>query len=213
MTHTLHRRGDRESLAEDYVMLIMASRGINLEGSAEKMRQIWAVLSRYEQDLANFGTNRIGISQQVTLNELKDRWKDFNRIGHAVFKDRESLKACLRELKDGNFGISIVISGLCDEIDALCTEIGLSPHTVEYSLDVHGTTERLPSREILEITTMCGHALISPRLVEEMIGQIRSGKKTHAEAARELSRICDCGIFNPYRAEKLLRVMGLKEAL
>jgi hypothetical protein len=213
MTHTLHRTGTPESLRNDYVMLIMASRGINLDGSSEKIRQIWAVLSRYKQDLTNFGTNRIGNSHQVSLDDLTSRWKDANRIGHAVFKDREALKACLRELKDGNFGISIVISGLCGEIDDLCAEIGLSPHTVEYSLDVHGTTERLPAGDILEITTMCGHALISPHLVDEMIRQIHDGKKTHAEAARELSRICDCGIFNPYRAEKLLRTMASKEAL
>jgi hypothetical protein len=213
MTHTLHRTGTPESLGDDYVMLIMASRGINLDGSSEKIKQIWTVLSRYEPSLTNFGTNRIGNSHQVSLEDLANRWKDANRIGHAVFHDREALKACLRELKDGDFGISIVISGLCGEIDALCAEIGLSPHTVEYSLDVQGTTERLPTMDILEITTMCGHALVSPHLVEEMIRQIHGGRKTYAEAARELSRICDCGVFNPYRAEKLLRVMISKETL
>ena len=207
MTHTLHRTGDVESLREDYVMLIMPSRGVNLEGSAEKVKQIWTVLSRYQDDLTNFGTNRIGNSHQVSLEEIRKNWKETNRIAHAVFKNRGALKACLRELKEQDFGISIVISGLCDEVDSLCSEIGLSPHTVEYSLDVQGKTERLPGKGILEITTMCGHALISPHLVMKVVEGVKKGTMTYGQAANELSRICDCGIFNPYRAEKLLRKM------
>jgi len=97
-----------------------------------------------------------------------------------------------------NFGC---ISGLCQEVETICEEIGLVPHTIEYSLDIQGKTERLPEDAVLEITTMCGHALVSPHLVEEMVDQINRGKRTYAEAARELSRICDCGIFNPHRAE------------
>jgi len=209
MTHTLHRTGEAESLGEDYVMLIMPSREVNLEGSVEKVKQIWGVLSQYQDDLTNFGTNRIGNSHQVSLEEIRKNWKETNRIAHAVFKNRSALKACLRELKEQDFGISVVISGLCGEVTSLCSEIGLSPHTVEYSLDVQGKTERLPGKGILEITTMCGHALISPHLVTKVVEKIKKGTMTYGQAANELSRICDCGIFNPYRAEKLLRKMTL----
>jgi hypothetical protein len=34
--------------------------------------------------------------------------------------------------------------------------------------------------------------------------KIRDGKTTSGKAAGELSRQCICGIFNPYRAGKLL---------
>ena len=208
MTHTLHRKGDPESLSEDFVMLFIASRKVDLKGSVEKIKQIWEVISHYKKDLINFGTNRIGNSHQVSLEKIKENWKETNRAGNIVFKDRKVLKACLKELKERNLGISVVISGLCQEVETICEEIGLVPHTIEYSLDIQGKTERLPEDAVLEITTMCGHALVSPHLVEEMVDQINRGKRTYAEAARELSRICDCGIFNPHRAEKLLRKMN-----
>jgi hypothetical protein len=204
VTHTLHRRGDNDSLSEDYVMLIMPARGINFDGSEEKMRQIWEVISRYEGELANFGNASNGNSHRTTMEVLK---KATSVIAHVVFKDRETLKACLKELKERDFGISVVISGLYEDVERLSAEVGLSPHTVEHSLGIHGKTERLPEENVLEITTMCGHAMVSANLVTHLVAEINEGKTTHEEAANELSRMCDCGIFNPYRAEKLLRKM------
>ncbi len=36
MTHTLHRRGSEESLDKDYVLLCMAAKGINEDGSEDQ---------------------------------------------------------------------------------------------------------------------------------------------------------------------------------
>ncbi|MFB3886286.1 MAG: hypothetical protein ACE144_13755 [Thermodesulfobacteriota bacterium] len=207
MTHTLHRRGSIEDLHGDYVLLYMQARGVNLEGNEAKLRQIWEVFSHYETELANFGNSDDGNSHTTTMEALK---KTRAYIGHAVFKDRETLKACLKELKDRDIGVSIVVSGIYEEVERLCSEIGLSPHTVEHSLGTHGKTERLPGEDVLEITTMCGHALVSPNLVLQMVDEINQGKRTHGEAAIELSRVCDCGIFNPLRAERILRKMTSK---
>ena len=205
MTHTLHRRGDNESLSEDYVMLIMPARGVNFDGSEEKMKQIWEIISHYEGELSNFGNASNGNSHRTTMEVLK---KATSMIAHAVFKDRETLKSCLRELKERDFGISVVISGLYEDVEKLCAEVGLSPHTVEHSLGIHGNIERLPDENVLEITTMCGHAMVSPNLITHLLTEIDEGKIAYEEAAKELSRMCDCGIFNPYRAEKLLREMS-----
>ncbi len=49
--------------------------------------------------------------------------------------------------------------------------------------------------------------MVSPNLVLHMVQEIDEGQTTHEEAAKELSGMCDCGIFNPYRTEKLLRKM------
>ena len=124
-----------------------------------------------------------------------------------VFKDREALKACLQEMKEKDFGISVVISGLYEEVKKICSELGLSPHTVNQSLGIHGKTERLPEEKVLEIITMCGHAMVSSNLVLHMSKEIKEGKITCEKAAKELSRLCDCGVFNTYRAEKLLQKM------
>jgi pyridoxine 5'-phosphate synthase PdxJ len=204
MTHTLHRRGTVGDLQGDYVLLFMQARGVNREGNEAKVGQLWELLSHYEAELANFGNMDDGNSHTTTMEVLK---KATAYMGHAVFKDRETLKACLRELKDRDIGVSVVVSGIHEDVDKLSREIGLSPHTVEHSLGTHGNTACLPEEHVLEITTMCGHALVSPNLVVEMAEQIQRGKLTYHEAAVELSRICDCGIFNPGRAEKILRRM------
>ena len=202
MTHTLHRRGDIKSLKEDYVMLIMASRDVNMEGSQEKMKQIWDLLSRHEADLVNYGNITAGNREQVQISELGNHP---SRLLHAVFKDRESLKSCLKEIKEENFGLSVVLSGVYEEVEKICAELGLKPHTVEYSLGIHGKAEKLPKEKVLDITTMCGHAMVSPNLVLHKAKEIKEGRITSNDAAKELTKGCACGIFNPFRAEKLLR--------
>lgn len=191
-------------------MLVLPSRGINREGSEEKMRQIWEVISHYGRNLTNFGNHNPTWGKTPPYN-LEDLKKTASWIAHAVFKDRESIKACLQEMKERNFGISVVISGIYEEVEKICSELGLSPHTVNQSLGIYGKTDRLPEERVLEITTMCGHAMVSPNLVLHLASGINKGKITCEKAAKELSRMCDCGIFNPYRAEKLLRRITSKE--
>ena len=204
MTHTLHRRGNLESLKHDFVLLIMPAKGVNADGSEEKMHQIWGLLAKYENYLINFGNATTGNSHQVDIDTLQGKTSP---LIHAVFKDRDVLKSCLMEIKEGNFGLSVVVSGIYEETEHLCKEINLSPHTVEYSLGVHGRTERLPPEDILEISTMCGHAMVSSNLIMHMVEEIAAGRTTSVKAAEELSRGCACGIFNPYRAQELLEKM------
>jgi hypothetical protein len=206
MTHTLHRQGSVEDLHEDYVLLLRTSRFVNHEGSEKTMQQIWEVISHYREDLVNFGNHNPNWGSGE-LYDLEALQKTKSRIIHVVFKDREKIKACLKEIKERDFGISVVVSGLCGETEKICSEIGITPHTVNYSLGIHGNTERVPKREVLEIHTMCGHAMVATNLIRHMVDQINGGKISCAAAAKKLSRMCDCGIFNTYRAEKLLRSM------
>jgi 16S rRNA (cytosine967-C5)-methyltransferase len=62
-----------------------------------------------------------------------------------------------------------------------------------------------PGENVLEIQTMCGHAMVSSHLVLHLIREIEAGATTCKAAAKELARMCDCGIFNAYRAEKILK--------
>jgi hypothetical protein len=207
LTHSLHRRGAVEDLKEDFIMLFLLSR-IKPQGTYETMRQIWDVLSHYEHHLVNFGTpnpNRDG-GELHNLEQLKTSID--SRMIMAVFKNRETLTDCLKEIKERNFGISLVISGLYKEIGKTCAETRLSPHTVNLSLGIHGNTMRLPDENVLEIHTMCGHAMVSSRLILHLVEQIKKGRTTCDKAAKELSRMCDCGIFNTHRAEKILQRMA-----
>jgi len=207
MTHTLHRSGDANSLKEDYVLLALTVPNVNREGSEEKMRQIMEVASRYEKEIVNFAVPFPSKGRQPKTIKEAGQVVSTNYIEHVVFKSRDSLKKCLKELKHRNLGISIVISGIYEDTLQICREIGISPHTVALSLGIHGKTDRLPDKDVLEITTMCGHHLVAPNLVEETVDVITKGKMTHKEGAEELSKQCLCGVFNPYRAEKLLNKM------
>ena len=205
MSHSLHRRGNAESLRDDYVMLIMTSPDrANDPDIKSRMQEAWDVLSSFQADLTNFGSVRGGGRHRKSIKEFKEEGKF---LMHAVFKDRDVMKACLNEIKNKDLGLSVTVSGNFDEVKGACREIGLVPHTVQYSLGIIGKTELLPDEKVLEITTMCGHAMVSPNLLAHLMKKIEAGKLTHAEAALELSRQCECGIFNPVKAERLLRQM------
>ena len=202
MTHSLHRRGDDRSLMEDYVVIFMPSKGINLEGAQEKIRKLWDLCSHY--DIVNFGNVTNGNKYNLSLEELK---KCQTLVAQVVFKDKGTLTRFLKELKEANLGLSTVVSGLYDEVKACCATLGDKIHTVEHSLGIHGQTQKLPPENILEVTTMCGHALVSSNLVKGMAEEVKKGRKTPEAAGDELARHCACGIFNPYRAAQLLKKM------
>ncbi len=126
-------------------------------------------------------------------------------IGHAVFKDKETLSKFVKELKEADLGLSTVLSGLYDEVKGCCGSLGIKLHTVEHSLGVHGNTKKLPPENVLEIHTMCGHALIAPNLIEAMVEEIKKGKKTAEAAADELARQCPAGSSTPIGRPSCLR--------
>ena len=93
---------------------------------------------------------------------------------------------------------------------AVLEETGVIPHTINYSFGVWGKKELLPNKNILAITTMCGHHIISPRLVERLIEDVKKEETTSGRAAERLTQMCPCGIFNQVRAEKLIQKMADK---
>jgi hypothetical protein len=53
--------------------------------------------------------------------------------------------------------------------------------------------------------------MVAAQLVERRARDIRSGKITTTQAAKELAKLCVCGIFNPIRAEKLLLAIAERQ--
>lgn len=208
MTHTLHRRGSATELSKDFVVLAMAARGINREGSAVKLAKILEIYSKHHPVI--YG-NVAGNSIRSSLSYMMENTHD-NTVSHAVFRSEEDLVDVLEELKKADLGISIVVSGLFDHVGQCCKVAGLKPHTVNMSLGVFGKTELLPSENILQIETMCGHNMIGVPLIEDKIKKIRAGRLTPEEAAKEMARNCHCGIFNWERAARILNRIVEKEA-
>jgi hypothetical protein len=201
MTHTLHRKGELEDLQEDFIVFAMSAKTVNAKGSAHKMRRFFEILERYGP--VNYGDMKTGSIMNSQRTVIYKGIRDAS-IVHFAFTDKEIVKRVLGDLKEAQLGISVVVSGLVDVIDQLCRQVGLKMHTVEFSGGIHGKLGLLPERTILEITTMCGHGMVASSLVKEMVRQVRKGKKTIPEAAGELAKPCQCGIFNPKRAEIVL---------
>ena len=204
MTHTLHRRGTAESLSEDYVMLTIQAVGINDDGAVPKMQEFLRIALRHNPK--NIGS----VSMGGMIDKPEEVIANLEKIGHAVFDNKEAVTAVLKELKEAGLGISVVVSGIFENVDECIEKAGLKHHTANFSLGIWGRTEKLPSNDILEITTMCGHALIAPNLVKAMVEEIKAGTKTPEAAAKVLMPQCACGIFNPARAAKLLVAMAKK---
>jgi hypothetical protein len=202
MTHTLHRRGQPSDLCDDHILLVMPARGVNLEGSGPAMREVWRIIARYDDELINYGNLTAGNRYRTSLEEFQ---RVDSRLIHAVFRTKAALEACLADLKAGDLGPSVVVTDVRGDAFEMCEKAGISPHTVNLSLGLHGRTDRLPPEPVLEITTMCGHALVASDLVMEKVAMVREGRETAAEAAEGLALLCECGIFNTARAQRLIR--------
>lgn len=203
MTHSLHRAGSKESLKGDLVFLSQPAMGFNSDGAADKFRRITDIL--FDIGPSNIGSYEAGnVFTGITAEDIKVRCKDNSRV-RCSLNDKAKLAQILRILKEEKLGICITISGLVDEIREVAAEVGLEPHSINVSCGVHGNTDRLPEREILEITTMCGHAMIGASVVKKMIMDVKQGRRTLDDAVAELAQPCICGIFNPVRARRLLQ--------
>jgi hypothetical protein len=108
-------------------------------------------------------------------------------------------------MKTAEIGFSVIISGLIDEVLDACKQTELTPHTINLSLGVWGKKELLAKQSILEVTTMCGHHMISPGIVEKSISDVKRHAKSAEKAANNLAGLCPCGVFNPDRAQRLIQ--------
>ena len=124
---------------------------------------------------------------------------------YSVFNDREKLKQALILLKEADEGISIMVSGITDRVRELTAELGINPHMINLSLGIHGRTDRLAPADIRQFTTMCGHGVVSPHLVKDMLRRVKTGKVSAWDGSVLLAEPCTCGIFNPCRSAELLR--------
>ncbi len=203
MTHSLHREGSVDSLERDYTVFIYPARGYNYKGCATKVRHLVEIV--YQVGPANMiaTTLRENMYSGVRPEEVLDSIRDGCRV-FTVFNSREKIRELLVKFKEADEGISIVVSGLIDRVRDIAAEVGLNPHTINLSLGIHGGTHRLPPADVRQFTTMCGHAMVAPKLVEEVIGKIKTAKLDSWQGSLVLAKPCACGIYNPHRSQEML---------
>ncbi len=203
MTHTLNRRGlSEDKPGEEIVVLFMINQH-EIEKKQKGMAPIVETVLKYKPD------NIIGAPGGMTEEQLRTRLPRGSIIT-AVFNNQEDVRKVVQEIKEKKLGISMVLSGLFKDVHKICAANDMKEHTYHISLGIFGKTEKLPCEKTLEITTQCGHALISPYLVEHIIKKMSRGRMTSQEGVRLLIKPCVCGIGNPQKIEKLLDEMVAK---
>jgi hypothetical protein len=207
MTHSLHRFGTVESQKNDFVWFMYQAKGVNDVNSVDKGLQFIEVVEKYGSE--NWGDVRTGCKLEHGVEKIRENLTDRSRL-RGVFTSKEQVVKFLKDIKERDLGQSVIIAGLLDEIIDACKEAGLRPHTINYSLGIWGKKELLPEDDVLAITTMCGHHMISSGIVEKNMKLVREGKKDAEKAAREMAVLCPCGIFNQVRAQEILEE-GMKK--
>lgn len=209
MSHSLHRRGSMESLRHDYLLLVTAASGINSANSKEKLRRVLDLV--WEIGPINTGSNEVGtILSGVSVEEIKAEFTEVPRV-RCVFDSEEKMREIIGRLIEMDLGISVTVSGPRAEVEKMCRDFGIKPHSANFSLDIWGRREKLPPEEILEFITMCGHGMISKALVVDTIERVKAGKMTPEEGAVRMGSPCVCGFFNPTRAIMALEKYVPKE--
>lgn len=224
MTHTNHRRGSRQSLQGDYVILFMLDPPTKTQHTyggplKARVKKLLSICEKYHPVAlsAKSGKERLryykgweprldsGEHVGATLERVSacDELLD-EGLGHAVYTSKDAVEGVLAELKEADLGISIVVSGIFDNVFECCKQAGLKPHTANMSLGTWGKTELMPEGSVLEIATMCGHAMVSVNLINTLIDRVRKGKMTKEDAAVEFGKQCTCTVFNPVRAAKII---------
>jgi len=217
MTNTLHRYGDADSFRDDYVVFAICSRGKNDEGSVPKLRKFLEMALPFQP--VNLGDARHGgaLRPSRSMNPLshwsRDVKPDFQAVidgldtpttAAAVFDSRVAAEDFVKAVKEADLGLSVNISTSIDGAEQCCHEANICRHSVGYSLGFEGKTEHLANEDVLKLSTMCGHGMVSSSLAKKMIDWVKEGRRTPAQAVTYLTRFCSCGVFNPSRAQRIL---------
>jgi len=227
VTNTLHRYSEHyafepapnpEPVRDDYIVFAMASRGINDDDLVEKYRAFLRLALKHKPvnigDATKGGSLRSRQDMNPTAHWRRDHDPDPEQViagieGHttvaAVFDNYAAMKAFVEDLKAAELGVSVNISAPMAEAERCCRETGIIRHSVEYSLGFRGRTEKLPDAATLELSTMCGHGMLSADFARKMVDWVKENRRTPEQAARYMARFCSCGVFNVSRAERLLK--------
>jgi hypothetical protein len=226
MTNTLHRYSEHYAfervsnpapVQDDYIVFAMSSAGINDDKLVDKYRAFLRLALKHKPvnigDATKGGMIRPRQDMHPIAHWNREHGLDPEQViagidGHttvaAVFDSYEAMKAFVEELKAADLGVSVNISAPMNEAQRCCQDTAIARHSVEYSLGFRGRIDKLPDATTLELSTMCGHGMVSAHFAKKMLEWVKENRRTPEQAARYMARFCICGVFNISRAEKIL---------
>ena len=217
MTNTLHRYGDSESFYDDYLVFASPSSGRNDKDSVPKLKAFLEMALPFNPvnigDPVHGGALRPSRDLTTIANWKRDMTPDFRAVIDgidepasvvAIFDNQDSASQFLKTVVEADLGLSVNISTSVEGAEQCCKFAGIPRHSVGYSLGFEGAIEKLPNTQLLKLTTMCGHGMISASLAKKMIDWVKEGRRTPDQAVTYMARFCSCGVFNPLRAKRIL---------
>jgi hypothetical protein len=219
LTNTLHRFGDAESFRDDYVIFAIPAKGEggNNETSLPKLKRFLEIALEYKPvnlgDARNGGALRPSKSMNPLAHWNRDTTPDFRAVIDglkvpttcaAVFDNKVAAEDFVKRIKEEDLGMSVNVSTSIDGAEQCCHHACIPRHSVGYSLGFEAHTEKLPNSQVMMLSTMCGHGMISHSLAKKMIDFVKEGRRTPEQAVTYLARFCSCGVFNPSRAKRVL---------
>jgi hypothetical protein len=227
MTNTLHRYSahyapDRAAegdapVTDDWIVFAMATKGLNDDDLVAKCRRFLELALEHEPVNIGDATHGGWLRPQRDLTPASHwsrehrpdpaavlRGVDGPTTVAAVFDTFEKMRGFVEALAKADLGVSINIASPMNGAHRCCKETGLVRHSVEYSIGFRGRLDALPDASTLELSTMCGHGMVSAAFARKMLDWVKENRRTPAEAAAYMARFCSCGVFNTCRAERLL---------
>jgi hypothetical protein len=217
MTNTLHRYGDSQSFYDDYLIFASPSSGKNDADSVPKLKAFLEMALPFNPvnigDPVHGGALRPSRDLTTIANWKRDMTPDFRAVIDginepasvvAIFNNQEAAAQFLKTVVEADLGLSVNISASVEGAEQCCQAAGIPRHSVGYSLGFEGAVEKLPNTQLLMLTTMCGHGMISASLAKKMIDWVKEGRRTPEQAVTYMTRFCSCGVFNPLRAKRIL---------
>lgn len=217
MTNTLHRYGDAASFHDDYVIFAIAAKG-NDRDALPKLRRFLEIATEYNPvnlgDARNGGALRPSKQMNPLAHWSRNIKPDFKAVIDgmdlpttcaAVFDNKVAAEDFVERIKKEDLGLSINISTSIDGAEQCCHHACIPRHSVGYSLGFEGSTDKLPGSQVMMLSTMCGHGMVSHSLAKKMIDWVKEGRRTPEQAVSYLARFCSCGVFNPSRAKRVLQ--------
>ncbi len=216
MTNTLHRYGKAESFNDDYILFAIPSKGKNDEGAIDKLRTFLRICAKHQpanMGNSDFGSFRSDPHLRPSVHWTRELTADYEKVIQgvrkagtvaAVFDSKQKAEACLKDVIEADLGLSINMSTSVSGAKQAAERCGIKRHSVEYSLGFADPHDHLPNSQVLELSTMCGHGMVSFNLAKKMLDMVREGRRTPEQAVSTLARFCPCGVYNPARAKRLL---------
>jgi hypothetical protein len=217
MTNTLHRYGDSESFSDYYIVFATPSTDRNDVDSVPKLKKFLEMALPFKPvsvgDPIHGGTLRPARGLSTASNWKRDMTPDFRAVIDgidapasvvAIFDNQLAAEQFLKVAAEADLGLSVNMSASIEGARECCNFAGITRHSVGYSLGFEGATEKLPDAQLLKLTTMCGHGMVSTSMAKKMVDWVKEGRRTPAQAVTYMARFCSCGVFNPARARRIL---------